>query len=368
VSLINQVLKDIDRRNPNQVGATPAYRHTQGHQQGISATAVAVLVIGLALIALTAFFSFKYEINVQALTSFFQSAPAQPEPITQAALPEQPESTVSVKPAVSAAVSATVVTAASRYDRLWGTSASAIQDARAQSALAENTKQPAAPKPAAATAPAAPAAPPASSLAPQPKPITKTVRGDQQAQNFYAQAQQAIAQRNPEKARAFLRQAIDTYPAHHQSRLLLARLLLEQRQPDAAHQLMAQGLLLAPGNEEFILMQAHGAMLGSDIDTAISILQGSLQISPRSGDYHAFLGTLLQRKNRHPEAIAQFTAALRQSPRNAEWLVGIGISMQNEKMTLAATQAFQQAIDLGTLTPSLTAFAQQQLAVLSRQR
>jgi tetratricopeptide (TPR) repeat protein len=358
VSLINQVLKDIDQRSASKAAATPAYRHAHHDRQRVSPVVMVVLVAGLILIALAGFFSYKYEINVQALRSFFQSA------TEQASLPNQAAPVASTESPVPAAT----VMAVPRYDRLWGTSASAIQDARAQSALAENTKQPAAPKPAAATAPAAPAAPPASSLAPQPKPITKTVRGDQQAQNFYAQAQQAIAQRNPEKARAFLRQAIDTYPAHHQSRLLLARLLLEQRQPDAAHQLMAQGLLLAPGNEEFILMQAHGAMLGNDIDTAISILQVSLQISPRSGDYHAFLGTLLQRKNRHPEAIAQFTAALRQSPRNAEWLVGIGISMQNEKMTLAATQAFQQAIDLGTLTPSLTAFAQQQLAVLSRQR
>jgi tetratricopeptide (TPR) repeat protein len=323
VSLINQVLKDIDQRNVDKTLSSPVYNPAKKKGNRYSKNAVAKFIAGLILTATAAFVLFKYLGESNTLMSITETSLEKNAQLnlnlidTRSKIPVRP---IPMPNSVQ-----------------YGTAANEVTD-------------------------------PIPPVVSQQNSITKTVRGDQQAQNFYAQAQQAIAQRNPEKARALLRQAIDTYPAHHQSRLLLARLLLEQRQPDAAHQLMAQGLLLAPGNEEFILMQAHSAMLGSDIDTAISILQGSLQISPRSGDYHAFLGTLLQRKNRHPEAIAQFTAALRQSPRNAEWLVGIGISMQNEKMTLAATQAFQQAIDLGTLTPSLTAFAQQQLAVLSRQR
>lgn len=196
--------------------------------------------------------------------------------------------------------------------------------------------------------------------------VSKNVTPTQQAENLYRQAIASLRSNQEESARDQLRQALTLHPAHHDARLLLARALIDARQPTAARSVLQEGLALSPQRSSFYVTLAHSYIQFNETDQALATLQQGLPHAGNDAEYNALIAAIYQRKNRHEDAARHYLVALRQSPDTANWLVGLGISLQATNNTVAAAEAFQRALDLGGLPPALAATAQEQLKKLTR--
>lgn len=199
------------------------------------------------------------------------------------------------------------------------------------------------------------------------KPVTshpaafKVVSPKQRSENLYRQAVSWIQQGHGAEAQDALRQAVGINPANHDARLLLAALLADANRSAEASALLRAGLAIVPGHSGFSMALARLQLGSGAKEDALATLEQGLPMAGDDPEYHAFLAALLQKQGRHEEATQHYITALRSNPSMPSWLVGVGISLRATNKMADAAEAFQRAIDTGELSPEVAKFADQQL-------
>jgi MSHA biogenesis protein MshN len=160
------------------------------------------------------------------------------------------------------------------------------------------------------------------------------------------------------------RRALEIDPGHEAARQTLVALLIETKRVDQAALSLQEGLAADPGNTGFAMLLARIMVESNDIPTALLVLQRHAAPPDRNPDFHAFAGALYQRLDRHKEAIEQYQAALRIAPSAGVWWLGLGISFQAAGRPKDAQEAFTRAKSAGNLSPDLLSFVDQRLRQL----
>jgi MSHA biogenesis protein MshN len=160
------------------------------------------------------------------------------------------------------------------------------------------------------------------------------------------------------------RRALEIDPGHETARQTLVALLIESKRVDEAALSLQEGLAADTGNTGFAMLLARILVESDDIPTALIVLQRHAAPPDRNPDFHAFAGALYQRLDRHKEAIEQYQAALRLAPSAGVWWLGLGISLQTVGRPKDAQEAFTRAKSAGTLAPDLLSFVDQRLRQL----
>ena len=160
------------------------------------------------------------------------------------------------------------------------------------------------------------------------------------------------------------RRALEIDPAHEAARQTLVALLLETKRVDEAAASLQEGLALNSGNTGFAMLLARIMVESDDIPAALIVLQRHAAPADRNPDFHAFAAALYQRLDRHKEAIEQYRTALGLAPSAGVWWLGLGISLQAVERRKDALEAFTRAKSAGNLAPDLLAFVDQRLRQL----
>jgi MSHA biogenesis protein MshN len=346
MSLINQMLKDIDQRQ----GSANASADLQGQVRGViyrSASPALMHWMGGALavtVLVAASLSYYRSVSPRALLPPMVKIPSYqaPTPIPIPTPVQTPPQTPVAETAAKLPTLASMAPPASSSDR----------PQKAQELVVKTEM-----------APSVPSA--VSSRAEPSSSVSRVVSIEQRSGNWYRESLTLIRQGRNTEAQGLLRKAIQEYPANHDARQLLARVLVDAGQLTEAKSLLLQGLTLTPDRTEFSMALSHVLVQSNDLESAIDTLQKGLSSAGNNADYHAFLAALLQRQGRHEEATQHYLTALRQAPDASNWLVGLAISLQAQNMNVGAAEAYQRAIDLG-LPASLSQFAQDRLRQLGR--
>ena len=160
------------------------------------------------------------------------------------------------------------------------------------------------------------------------------------------------------------RRALEIDPGHDVARQTMVALLLEAKRVDEAAASLQEALALNTENTGFAMLLARIMVESNDIPTALFVLQRHAAPPDRNPDFHAFAAALFQRLDRHKEAIEQYQAALRLAPSAGIWWLGLGISFQAVEQPKEALEAFTRAKSAGNLAPDLLGFVEQRLRQL----
>jgi len=360
MSLINQMLKDLDKRGSgaNASEITPGPIRAVPERGGNSRA----LMIGLVLIAL---------IGAGAGWFFWQQQAAAP---TAPAIPATPEVKAEIPPpAPEVADSKPLPVTAQPEEKPARQDVQTIsaKPATTETAIrsAERSALPAMPEPAARHASRAPSTTHTVSArefrmmasGPQGKETTP----QQQADNSYNRAISLISSGQTSAAIGELEEALHLNPGHAAARQTLAGLLLDARRPDAAGRTLEEGLKLDPSQWGLAMILARIQLEHKGAATALTTLKRSLPYANRRPDYLAFMAALLQREKRHKEAIAFYAISVEKAPQNGHWWMGYGISLKADGRPDDARRAFIRARDSQSLSPNLQAFVEQEIGKLS---
>lgn len=192
----------------------------------------------------------------------------------------------------------------------------------------------------------------------------KELSPQQRAENEYRKAIGLTQQGRLSEAMDSLQQATKLDPFHLSARQMLVALLVDGKRPAEAEQILQEALKISPEQSGFAMLLARLQASRGDANAALETLRKGLSHAAGKAEYHALYAALLQRQERHAEAIEQFQAALRQAPSSGVWLMGMGISLQAEKRDKEAEDAFTRAKTSGTLSADLKAFVEQRLKQL----
>jgi MSHA biogenesis protein MshN len=234
-----------------------------------------------------------------------------------------------------------------------------------------------APVPAATPQPVAPPVPVApASAAPVPGPaasadsrvvIDKQVREmtpQQRAELAFRKGVNQIQESRASAAEASFREALREDPSHVAARQALLGLMLDAKRNQEAEQLLKQTLDLNPRQPRHAMVLARLEVDRGEVTGAINTLVAALPYVQSDPEYYAFLAALLQREGRHRETVDYYRAALRTAPGNGLWLMGLGISLRATSQFAEARESFQRAIETKQLNGELQAFTERQLREL----
>lgn len=393
MSLINQMLKDLDARHEGdtrgrlhrEVRALPQTKENRGLR--LAVIALVTLTSGAA-----AWWGFEHIAASSAGRTLLS-----PEPLAAASVPAVPAVPIeppavpvpALAPSAAAANSAEPPAASAQteppaaqvlpleavaLDAASGLKLSALLDklpsneppATKAAPLAKSTSaSAAAAKP--ETAPPAPRGTPAP--APQGKPVAagivdktpaaRSVR--ERADGDYRRAVSLVNGGRVQEATDVLLDVLRQDGGHVASRQLLARLLIEQRRSDEAMAILAEGLASLPGQLSWAMTLARLQVDRGDLAAAARTLQQSLPFAAGSADYQGFAGNVQHRLGRHKESIEFYQAAVRIAPSEGRWWLGLGLALEADHRPPEAREAFQRARASGTLNADLLTVVDQKL-------
>lgn len=383
MSLINQMLKDLDARHAaelrvdlhREVRALPAAPSGRGGRLAV------VAVVSLGLAGGGGWLAYD---RVDGATA---ASPAAPVAAVVPALAALPSASPVVTPAAGAVESSPAV--APLPPAAWAEGAPVTVAGAPEATTADApTSASAAPVPAAspspaltlalaptlASVPATPSPPartiaaPQSAPAPVPTPtsaaIAKTPPVKSIRERAEADFQRAVALVNGARtgeATDLLLDVLRQDGGHVPSRQLLTRLLIEQGRADEAMALLAEGLAAQPGQIQWAMSLARLQVDRGDLAGAARSLQNSRQFGAASADYQGFSGFVAHRLGRQPEAAEHYLAATRLSPSEGRWWLGLGLSLEAGQRSAEAREAFARARASGTLNADLLAIVDQKL-------
>ncbi len=130
-----------------------------------------------------------------------------------------------------------------------------------------------------------------------------------------------------------------------------AGLLIGQSRHDEALALLHEGIALSPQQPTLALMLARLQAERHDLAAAADTLKAASGNATNNAEYQGFHAAILQRAGLHNEAAERFSAALRLAPANSVWWMGLGISLAASDQNAAAREAFMRAKTTGALPP-----------------
>lgn len=370
MSLINQMLKDLEQRNAKADRTAPLAGEVRavsvaGRESGFPLWGIGfVLVIVLLLAGAFAWWhASRTPVNHIQATPAMQVTVAAEQQAAAPSLPE-PGGYVPATAEQQAPGELAAVVPEKRFPGLDLTlavapSPNAVPASR-PTTEPQSSQMPAPPKEASAKPQQS------SALAGGASRPLKTVSSTQQAENAYRQAVAALQQGRVAEAQDQLRKVLEINPRHADARQMLVGLMVDARQHADATALLQEGLKLSPEQSGFSMALARLQVESGDVQSGLATLEQGVKAGGVDAEYQGFYAALLQRQGRHEEAVQHYLAALNVDPAMPTWLVGIGISLENLGKRQDAQAAFQRARDTGQLTPQLMRFVDQRLAELRR--
>jgi len=194
----------------------------------------------------------------------------------------------------------------------------------------------------------------------QPLPPTERERAEAEFRGALA----ALASGDSNEAQNRLRAALIVDPLADKARQALLGIYIEQGRREDAAELLEERLRLDPRAAVFALALARLQLERGVNSEALATLQRSLPYGERSADYQAMLANALGRMGEHKQAAEHFQMAAQLAPRNPVWLMGWGIELRADNRNSEARAAFQRARESGGLNPQLASFVDRQLREL----
>jgi MSHA biogenesis protein MshN len=196
--------------------------------------------------------------------------------------------------------------------------------------------------------------------------FVKEITPQQQAESEYRQATILQQQGRAADAILMLEQTLKSDAQHTAARQTLITLLLEAKRHDDAMRWLQQWLSADRNLPGMAMILARLQVEKGLIPSAVETLQRSLPHAQDKPDFLAFMAALQQRQSHHKEAADLYREALKRMPQNAVWLMGLAISLQADGRNQEALEAYKQARGGNGLSPELLAFVEQKITQLQR--
>lgn len=151
-------------------------------------------------------------------------------------------------------------------------------------------------------------------------------------------------------------------PTHDASWQILVRLLLEQQRSNEAMQVLSEIAAVRPGYLPVVMQLARLQAEYASEATALRTLLEQRAAASGDADYVGFIATLAQRQKQFGLAASEFRQALVLRPSEGRWWVGLGLAEEAQGREAEAVAAWRKALSAGQIDAALRLFAERKLA------
>lgn len=221
------------------------------------------------------------------------------------------------------------------------------------------TANPELPKPASAN----PQQKPASEATPKTAKAPSSKQPQQQAEALYRQI-------NPNMSRAMRQEKLEDVlqldPRNLAARQQLLQILIQDHANLELKQFLEDSLAWFPDNLGFITTLAHYHVQQKNFAEAVSTLERVDSFRINDPHYLALLAASYQQQQQLTEALPVYQKLTQLQPEKAEHWLGLGICADKLQQTSSALAAYQQALNKNTLNHEVVDYINQRLSALTR--
>jgi tetratricopeptide (TPR) repeat protein len=184
------------------------------------------------------------------------------------------------------------------------------------------------------------------------------LRTDISLADQYQEALHYSTQGRTHEAVILLTKLLVKEPAFSPARESLASLLLAQGNVIKAQQIIAAGLQQRPFYPPYIQLKAKMLVDKGKINQALNLLQIAAPPLKADPGYHGFIAALYQRQGQPVLAEQLYEQLLALQPNNATWWIGLAIALESMDKHTLAIEAYLKAKSSDNLSPELKAYAE----------
>ncbi|MFD2167771.1 tetratricopeptide repeat protein [Thalassotalea euphylliae] len=190
----------------------------------------------------------------------------------------------------------------------------------------------------------------------------KQLTSSELAEKKMREAEKALLDEKGTKAEELLQDVLILTPDNKSARKQLAAIWLAKDAIGPAINLINQGIAISPAEPDFRLFKGNVLIQQGQFAQAYQTLlplKDTLRI-----DYQTLLATAAQQIKEHSVAAKAYEQLLVLQPTQARWYLGLAIALDSSSQFELAADAYQNAINLGTLSPESRKFAEQRMIEL----
>ena len=159
------------------------------------------------------------------------------------------------------------------------------------------------------------------------------------------------------EAEKLLKDLVKEKPANLPARELLAGLLLRNDRMDEAAAEIATARKYYPRNDNLILLQAKMMLSRGEQQQVTQLLKQHVQSAKASEKSRALLASLYQQSGNYADAYTLYNQLAKQQPVSEEYWMGLAISLEGLQQSAKARQAYSRALQSAGLSPALRDYA-----------
>lgn len=206
---------------------------------------------------------------------------------------------------------------------------------------------------------AAPGAAPDAAVVVEKHPVAASAQ--ERAERLYRSALAQINLGRADDGLTTLRAALREDPAHIAARQTLVRMYLDSRSWDAAAGVLGDGLERRPEQATWAMLLSRLLVERGDNTAALQILERHEAAGRGSAPYLAGMGAILQRLDRNAEAATRYEQAVHVEPANGRWWLGLATAKEALGHSAESREAYLRAAGSRNLPAELQSFAEGKL-------
>ncbi len=198
--------------------------------------------------------------------------------------------------------------------------------------------------------------------------INKTIRpltGEQQAQLAFQRAVKLLGRDDQQAAQLALQQSLSFDPTYVRARETLSALLLNTGRVSEAMDRLSEGLRLQPQATPLAKLYARILVGQGDAGIAIGIMERARPAISADPDYYALLAVLYRGAGKNAQAAQVYQQILLVRPGVAAWWLGLGLSQDAMGESDQALDAYGRANRAGGLKPAVLQYVQERIQALT---
>ena len=189
----------------------------------------------------------------------------------------------------------------------------------------------------------------------------------QQAEVAYKEGYQLLQQSKIYSAEVKLLMALEHNVKHLKAREVLAGLYLKTGRKVEAEDILRKGILFSPNYSLYKKLYARLLLDNNKVNDAIAVLLKNKPAMANDLNYYALLAASYQRNKNHNAAASTYLKLLKIKPREGIWWVGMAVSLEALSKHKEASDAYEKARQTGTLNTRVSNYSSQRLQQLGIQ-
>lgn len=178
------------------------------------------------------------------------------------------------------------------------------------------------------------------------------------------QAFEAIEDGDYPQAIHLLKKILTQFPASIETRENLAALYIEQNELDRAYEVLDKGLEFDPDSFRLLTMKSRLLVEQGKHDEALALLEQFKPDIRKEPEYYGVLAAIFQTIGRSGEAGSLYQSLVKIEPSNGQYWLGYAMALENKKANQQAIEAYKRASQSDNTQSSVRAYAEQRLKTL----